>query len=73
MKKLKVLNLSKGELFKITGGAGSCTGPGTCRESNCTCTGWLVSNHAWTETDASKETQMSSNKDVYSWQGNPGA
>ena len=60
MKKLKVLNLSKGEQFKITGGAGSCTG-------------WLVSNHAWTETDASKETQMSSNKDVYSWQGNPGA
>ena len=52
MKKLKVLNLSKGEQFKITGGAGSCTGPGTCRESNCTCTGWLVSNHAWTETDA---------------------
>ncbi len=39
MKKLKVLNLSKGEQFKITGGAGSCTGPGTCRESNCTCTG----------------------------------
>lgn len=26
MKKLKVLNLSKGEQFKITGGAGSCTG-----------------------------------------------
>ena len=73
MKKLKVLNLSKGEQFKITGGAGSGTGPGTCRESNCTCTGLLVSNHAWTETDASKETQMSSNKDVYSWQGNPGA
>ena len=36
MKKLKVLNLSKGEQFKITGRAGSCNGPGTCRESNCT-------------------------------------
>lgn len=71
MKKLKVLNLSKGEQLKITGG--SCTGSNGCRVSDCTCTGWFVSNHAWTEKDASKETTMSSANGVYSNQHNPGA
>lgn len=68
MKKLKVLNLSKSEQQKIVGG--SCTG--TCRTSNCKCTGWFVSNHAWTESDASIETQTSSRTGTYSNQSNPG-
>lgn len=70
MKKLKVLHLSKGEQLKIVGGT-TCSN-GSCRVSDCKCTGWFVSNHAWTEKDASKETEMSRGTGTYSNQNNPG-
>ena len=59
------------EQSDLLGGGGTVCSYG-CRVSNCKCSGWFVSNHAWTEKDAQKETDMSSATGTYSNSSNPG-